>query len=304
MASSSLTLSVHHTPGYPLTDNDGPLSDLTHWSPSTSTLIYGPTSSLLVDIPFIASQARTLASWIIATLPDAKARPLTAIYITHGHADHFLGLPIILSVFPNAKVYAVPHVLAHMRQQAAPPSLDTIYIQSFGGAIEPSGLAEALDAIIPLETEASRTLEIDGNAINFVEAGQSDCLHSTFVSIPSLRAVVAGDIVYNGVHQYLGEASTSEAREAWIKSVELIESLKPKLVVAGHKKEGASDLVDIGVEGKEGTGCCRETVRYLRRLGRLAEMSAGWEDFFDEMLLEFPDLENKDILRFGAKSLF
>lgn len=298
MPPSPLTLSVHLSPGFPLVDPSGRYEGLSHWSPSTSTLITGPTSSLLIDIPFIASQALTLANWVTTILPNAQAHPLTAVYITHGHGDHFLGLPIILKAFPQAKVCAVPSVISHMRQQADPANLKMTYDYAFHGELQLEGLAEILDRVIPLETEAQRTMELDGSQVHFIEAGQSDCAHSTFVHVPSLKAVVAGDIVYNGVHQHVGEARTKETREAWIRSVQMIEALQPEVVVAGHKKAGESDGVG------EGFGGCHETIRYLRRLERLVEMSASWEDLFDEMLLEFPDRENKDILRMGAKTLF
>jgi glyoxylase-like metal-dependent hydrolase (beta-lactamase superfamily II) len=289
-----LTLKVHLTPGFPLVDDSGRYEGWSHWSPSTTTLIYGETSALLVDVPFIASQVETLADWIEAQIPG---RSLTEIYITHGHGDHFLGLPIILKRFPGAKVFAVPSVYEDMRAQADPKTLAQTYNLAFKGELALEGLQKAVEDVIELKSTEDRDnegMQIDGHEIKIVEVGQSDCAHSTFVWVPSLKAVVAGDIVYNQVHQQLREANTKAKRDEWIKSVETIEALEPEIVVAGHKKEGQGD----------GPHCCRETIRYIERFEELVEKSAGWEDFFEEMLLEYPDRDNRAVLRTGAKLQF
>jgi len=42
------------------------------------------------------------------------------------------------------------------------------------------------------------------------------------------------DAVYNGIHPYLGETDT-QSRLEWISTLDKLEALKPKTVVAGHK---------------------------------------------------------------------
>lgn len=57
------------------------------WSPMSSTLIYGERDAALVDTLVTFDQADSLVNWI-----DRFEKHLTAIYITHGHADHWIGL--------------------------------------------------------------------------------------------------------------------------------------------------------------------------------------------------------------------
>src|SRR6185437_7442821 len=73
-----------------------------------------------------------------------------------------------------------------------------------------------------------------------VDIGQGDIEHSTIVHLPSLRAVAAGDVVYNKVHM-LTALTDATAREAWIASSGSIAALDPDIVVAGHKRVGAPD---------------------------------------------------------------
>jgi glyoxylase-like metal-dependent hydrolase (beta-lactamase superfamily II) len=55
-----------------------------------ATLISGERDAVLVDALTVA-QARDLADWIAA-----HDKNLTAVYITHGHGDHWFGLSVIL----------------------------------------------------------------------------------------------------------------------------------------------------------------------------------------------------------------
>jgi hypothetical protein len=70
--------------------------------------------------------------------------------------------------------------------------------------------------------------------------GEATTSPSTIVYIPSLDAVVSGDVAYNGVHQWLAQTD-HDKRMQWIASVERIEAPEPKIVVAGHKRPDARD---------------------------------------------------------------
>jgi hypothetical protein len=69
---------------------------------------------------------------------------------------------------------------------------------------------------------------------------QGDDRGNSYVWIPSLRAAVCGDIVYNGVYPWTADTTPSERRE-WIRSLEKIELLRPTMVIAGHKDPARND---------------------------------------------------------------
>ena len=62
---------------------------------------------------------------------------------------------------------------------------------------------------------------------------------STVVHIPSIGAIVAGDLIFNGLHMFTAHG-TEEHWKAWIESLDYLLSLKPKIVVAGHRAPGSS----------------------------------------------------------------
>src|ERR1700741_272507 len=71
------------------------------WVANSSTLISGERDAVLVDTFLTTEQSQTLLDWVIAS-----GKNLTAIYVTHGHGDHFFGLASLLERFPRAKAVA------------------------------------------------------------------------------------------------------------------------------------------------------------------------------------------------------
>ena len=54
------------------------------WPASTSTLISGDRDAILVDVLLTTSEGERLAAWVQGT-----GKRLRAIFVTHGHGDHF-----------------------------------------------------------------------------------------------------------------------------------------------------------------------------------------------------------------------
>ena len=63
------------------------------WVANSATLIAGARDAVLVDTFLTTEHSRTLVDWVVAS-----GKNLTAIYLTHGHGDHFFGLPLVLVV--------------------------------------------------------------------------------------------------------------------------------------------------------------------------------------------------------------
>ena len=238
------------------------------WVANSSTLIYGSRDAILVDTFLTIEQSRTLLDWIIG-----KGKNLTAIYITHGHGDHFFGLAPLLEHFPRANAFATPEVVGDMKANLSSASVDTFWRRLFPGQI-----SEHLLVADPL---AGDELEIEGHKLAVVDAGRTDAAHSTCLHVPSIELIVGGDVVYNGIHPYLSETDR-QSRLEWIASLDRLKALNPRAVIAGHKiPENDDDPRIIG-----------ETQQYIQDFIRLDKTTATPRQLYGAMLTLYPHRAN------------
>ncbi|WP_250009288.1 MBL fold metallo-hydrolase [Actinoplanes sp. M2I2] len=203
------------------------------WPATTSTLISGEREAVLVDALITAAEADRLVDWI-----QAKGKELTAVYVTHGHADHFLGLSVVLAAFPSAIAVALPEVVPYAQEQLSQGYL--AYWESLFPGQLPAGKPVAPEAL------HGEVIWLEGEQIRPVAVGQSDTHPSSVVHVPSAGAVVGGDVGYNGIHMWLA-GTDAEARQQWLAALDIVEALRPNLLVVGHQAPEApvDDVAEI-----------------------------------------------------------
>ena len=249
------------------------------WSPISSTLISGERDAVLVDTFITMEQNRALAEWVAAS-----GKNLTTIYATHGHGDHFFGVNTIQQRFPNARFVASREAISVMREQLSPPWLEAYWKSRFPGQIDPA---------LPIAEElAGCVFQLEGEELVSIPAGHTDTRNTTCLHVPSIGLVVAGDVAYNDVHIHLGE-SNGDSRQEWIAALDMIESLKPRAVVAGHKRPGRPDAPTI----------VEETRQYIRDFDRIAATSQTAKELYDKMLAIHPARVNPAVLWSSARAV-
>jgi glyoxylase-like metal-dependent hydrolase (beta-lactamase superfamily II) len=271
---TSLTWEVFLAASIPAIAPDVPPGETTRpWPPISSTLISGERDAVLVDTPITVEQARALVNWVAA-----RGKNLTTIYATHGHGDHFFGTGAVLERFPGARFVARPEVIEVMRQQASPESLETFWNPRFPGQIASQfAIAEEL---------TGNVIDLEGHDLVSVPLGFTDTASSTCLHVPSIGLIVAGDAAYNGDHLHLSESPDQQKRQEWIAALDKMESLKPRAVIAGHKRVGNDDSPRI----------IGETRKYIRDFERLAKQTTTARELYDEMVKLYPDWINRGAL--------
>src|SRR2546427_1831027 len=277
----SLKWDVFLAPSIPAITNDLPPGEKQRpWPPISSTLISGERDAVLVDAPITVEQARALANWVAAS-----GKNLMTIYATHGHGDHFFGATAVLERFPNARFVARPEVIKIMREQASPESLATFWNPRFPGQIS-SQLAIA-------EELTGNIINLEGRDLLSVPLGFTDTASTTCLHVPSIGLIAAGDAAYNGVHLHLSESPDQQKRQKWIAALDKMESLKPRAVIAGHKRVGNDDSPRI----------IGETRKYIRDFERLAMQTTTARELYDEMLKLYPDWGNRGALWTSVRAI-
>jgi glyoxylase-like metal-dependent hydrolase (beta-lactamase superfamily II) len=250
------------------------------WPPSTSTLIRDGTEGLLVDCLITEREARELAAWVKSLGGEPRY-----VYITHPHADHFLGLPEILAAFPAARPVALAESIPAMQEQISPG-----YMQVWGGFF-PGQLTSAPVAPAPL---AGTTIPVGGSAATLIPVGTSDTGHSTVVHVPGLSLVVSGDVVYNQTHMWLS-GSTPDSRAGWARALDTVAALGARTIIAGHRDPRAPDD-DAGRQ-------IGESRRYLADFEAALERSATPAELIEQMTARYPSLANPYTLWVAAYDL-
>ena len=276
VASGKLSLNVFTAPGKAMVgERPKPFGEALGFDPMTSTLIFGENDAVLVDAMTTVAEAEALANWVAL-----HNRNLESIYITHAHFDHFYGLGILLDRFPGARAITTPKALDAMQVSFTP------LVERLARRMFPGQVPTRLVAPEPYEHD---TFTLEGHQLRIIEQGRTDSPDSTSLYVPSIGLIVAGDVVYNQCHMYVGD-TTPESRNNWIADLDQLAALNPTIVVAGHKKPGAPDS----------PSAIQETKRYLEDFERLQNTSTSDQVLFNQMTELYPHwIANQSWLMFG-----
>ncbi len=188
-------------------------------------LLMGKTDAVLVDVPFTRSDGHRLVADILET-----GKTLKTIYISHDHPDHFMSLEVLAQAFPQAQIITTPEVVADIWRSLP------LKLKRWGPMLGANGPSQP---VVPKAIEA-KTFQLEGHEIRILGPMQGDHVHATALHVPALDALIAGDLLFVNVHLWLGE-HTPQQRQDWLKVLDQFDALKPKIVVAGHKRPQDAD---------------------------------------------------------------
>ena len=249
-----------------------------------STLITGRTEAILVDGQNNARDGRAVADMIAAS-----GKRLTAIFITHPDHDHFTGLSAIVQRFPGTPVYMTAAAIEEYNRGAEQRARMLPMMKQRFGDMAP-------DSFVTPQPLPAAGLRVDGEELEIARDRQGDVLAPTnsFVFIPSIQTVVAGDVVFSGIHMWLA-ASNAESRARWRAALDQIASLHPRAVIPGHVATGRP------VDSPDAVAWTRD---YLTAFDAERARATAAPDLVAAMKQRFPDAQIPILLMASAQSEF
>ena len=235
---------------------------------------------MLTDPGMTEDQARALGDWVAG-----KGRNLTDIFVTHGHGDHWFAAGLPADRF-GARVVASAGTIEQMHASvAARPLLwDKVYP---GGVIPPSPVTAV--------TVPGNRFAVQGHELRIVEVGDSDSADTSVLHVPDLGLVVAGDVIYNGVHMYLAQNVVVGGFGPWQEAIDKVEALGPRHIVCGHQNKMLDD--DAG-------RTIAQTRQYLNDADELLRTEDTAVGFFNAKVQRYPSHLGRWVLWVGASVIY
>jgi glyoxylase-like metal-dependent hydrolase (beta-lactamase superfamily II) len=190
---------------------------------TNSVILEGTHEVMLVD----AQLTKTNAERVLQEIKETK-KPLSIIYITHEHADHFLGLEVFREAYPRVRIIA---------NSAVVDRINKVYqekIDKWKTILGSGGTSQ----VVAIEKFDRNFIQFESSKIEVLKNIQGDTDENTMLWIPGQKILIAGDVLFNNMHVYTAETD-SKARGKWLNSLQKIRELKPSLVIPGHSKVGA-----------------------------------------------------------------
>jgi glyoxylase-like metal-dependent hydrolase (beta-lactamase superfamily II) len=188
-----------------------------------SVIIEGAGEVMLVD----AQLTKTNAERVLEEIKETK-KPLSIVYITHEHADHFLGLEVFREAYPGVRIIA---------NSAVVDRINKVYQEKIDKWKKILG-SDATSHVVAISKLDANFIEFEGSKIEVLKNIRGDTDENTMLWIPGQRILIAGDVLFNNMHVYTAETD-SKARGKWLNSINKIRELKPAVVIPGHSKVGA-----------------------------------------------------------------
>jgi glyoxylase-like metal-dependent hydrolase (beta-lactamase superfamily II) len=201
-----------------------------------SVIIETPGALAVIDTMNLIPYSRELRRYA-----DSLGKPIERVLITHAHPDHWFGL----DSFKDLPTYALPETRADIESKG------DFYLTTHRGFH-----GKEADAVIPAEkTVPTHTLEegpieVGGLTLNLLKIRDAEYPVMLAVEIPSVKAIVLQDLLYNRGYPFVGERTLRGERcfDSWIAVLEGLRARGYETLIPGHGEPGGPELLEQNID--------------------------------------------------------
>lgn len=181
-----------------------------------------------------ASSYDGFAAAVKSRIDQDYAAPWKAVILTHSHFDHVGGAYVF-----GAPVYANEATRELMAIYTPEWLAENLERWTREGTLDP-GLLDSPRIVMPGRTWGDRaTLHEGSDTFEMVRLG-GHSEDSSVVFVANRGVLFAGDLVFNGRLP----PTTGADFPRWLDSLDVMDSMEPKLVIAGHGLPGGPELLE------------------------------------------------------------
>ena len=223
------------------------------WLSSNNILLQDRQQAALVDTGYCTHSEQTVA----LVRQALGATPLDLLVNTHLHSDHCGGNAAVQSAWPHVLTLIPPGQAAHVRDW------DPVAL-----TYEPTGQQcprFRIDGLLEANTE----LVLGGRAWQ-VHCAPGHDPHSMILFEPQSRVLISADALWeNGFGIVFQELEGDRAFDAVDKTLDVIESLRPAIVIPGHGKVFADVALSLANARRRLEGFVRDPQKHAAHAAKV-----------------------------------
>ncbi|KAF9911412.1 Hydroxyacylglutathione hydrolase [Linnemannia zychae] len=270
-----------------------------------SGIISSKKSIVILDAQLSPAYGRILAKRVKALKKEVKA-----IFISHGHLDHYMGVEELVKAFPKAQLLATQQTIDKMKLESG---------LLFKNEMRPYPYNPGFmtKSILP-KAYSKDTYNLDGEEIRLIHVEHADTEYVTCFDIPSkgtlyrpynakykrdLRWIPSNgtywgsDVVIHGIHVLMTELESASNRASWMKNAKAAKSFvlaNNRTIVPGHM----NNLVPWTTES-----ILDYMIKYLETFEKALKKKTGGE-FWDRVMTDFTDVGSLFLLDWSRDQFY
>lgn len=219
---SADTYVIHGPQGVPSVANQGFMNNPAWVVTQEGVVVIDPGSSVQVG------------RMVVAQIRKTTDKPVTHIFDTHVHGDHWLGNQAILEAWPNATLIAHPDMIKQARNGA-----DAFWIKLMSDMT--GGYTDGTHAVIPtVEAADGQAFQIGGKTFRIHSSTDAHSKTDLMIEVVEDRILFTADNVLNHQVMNLRDGTFKGVMKATDRAL----ALNAKRYVPGHGKTGDRKFVE------------------------------------------------------------
>lgn len=173
-----------------------------------------------------------IGKMILRKIATITKKPITHIFTTHFHGDHWFANQALVEAYPNVQTIAHPKLISLLKSGEDKFWLD-VFSKRLGDDFA------GTKAVIPNIAAENKKYKIGGLTFEVAVFDKAHTATDLMVNVVEDRVLFTGDIINNEHFSFMGHGNFKGAYEATQKAL----SMKPLHVVVGHGRSGKINLI-------------------------------------------------------------